>query len=92
MNVYLLRVGTLNESKNVFEFYRDEVYSSKAKLERAVENMINCNNGYNISREDDKYGITKETLVTYSCMSAPDSDGTSVPMRVRYVLKKMKVE
>ena len=50
-NVYLLKVASLNNTTQRFEFYRDEVFSSKAKLERAVENMIDCNNGYNISRE-----------------------------------------
>ena len=86
-NVYLLKVASLNNTTQRFEFYRDEVFSSKAKLERAVENMIDCNNGYNISREEMDFSSYKEKHITYSCVS---TDGRG--MRVRYVLRKMKLQ
>ncbi len=87
MNVYLIKVATFNKSTDRFEFYRDEVFSSRAKLERAVKNMIDCNNGYNISEDEMDFSSYKEKHITYSCTSTDNR-----PMRVRYVLRKIKVQ
>lgn len=88
-NIYLLRVGSFNNTTQRFEFYRNEVFSSKKNINRAIENMIDCNNGYNVTTEDMDFG-KKETHITYSCMSAP-VDGEPRPMRVRYVVEKLKL-
>ncbi len=87
MNVYLLKVASFNDTTNRFEFYRDEAFSSRAKLERAIENMIDCNNGYNISREEFDFSSYREKHITYSCVSTDNR-----PMRVRYVCRKLKVQ
>ena len=87
MNVYLLKVATFNKTTDRFEFYRDEVFSSRVKLENAVKNMIDCNKGYNVIREEMDFSNEKEIHITYGCLS---TDGRE--MRVRYVFRKIKVQ
>jgi hypothetical protein len=91
MNVYLLKRGNLNFKTNKFEFYDDEIYSSKAKVLKNVENMIDVNNGYNVSREDVDFGSKPYLEVTYNCMSAPCVGEEAKPMRIRYCIYKMEV-
>lgn len=88
--IHLLRIASFNDSTQRFEFYRNEAFTSKQRVNKAVENMIECNNGYNITIEEIKYsGKPKETHITYSCMSAPNEDGSQRPMRIRYVVEKL---
>ena len=90
MNVYLLKRGNLNFKTNKFEFYDDEIYSSMAKVVKNVEDMIDCNNGYDVTKEYVDFGSKAYNEITYNCMSAPDN-GVCKPMRIRYCIYKMEV-
>ena len=91
--VYLLMSGQLNNRENKFEFYDREVFSSEKKALRSIDNRIDVNNGYNVSKEEVNFGRRNEYLeVTYSCMSAPCSVEEAKAMRVRYCLYKMEVQ
>lgn len=91
--VYLLISGDLNNRENRFEFYDREVFSSEKKALRSIDNRIDVNNGYNVTKEEENLGRRNEYLqVTYSCMSAPCSGEEARPMRVRYCLYKMEVQ
>jgi len=91
MFVYHLKRGNLNFKTNKFEFYDDEIYSSMKKVLKNVENMIDVNNGYNVTREDVDFGSNPYLEVTYNCMSAPMEDGERRPMRIRYCIYKREV-
>ena len=93
MYVYLLKIGQVDNTNNRFGFYDDEVYSSEKKALRSIDNRIEVNNGYNVTKENVNFGRRNEYLeVTYSCMSAPCSGEESKPMRIRYCLYKMEVQ
>ena len=92
MNVYLLKRGNLNFKTNKFEFYDNEIYSSKSKVLKNVEDMIDCNNGYAVSRETVDFGSKPYLEVTYNCMSAPMEVGGGRQMRIRYCIYKMEVK
>lgn len=96
--VYIIEIGQLMTVNHMseFKFYDMEVFPSKKAAEHVINNMIQVNNGYNLSVEKSKHspmrrGEVEHTMYTYSCMSAPDTGKKAVPMRVRYVLRKMKV-
>jgi hypothetical protein len=97
MYVYIIEIGQLSKAKNEFFFYDMEAFPSKKAAEHVINNMIDVNNGYNLSidksRDHDpkRRGEVEYTMYTYNCMSAPGTNEPSVPMRVRYVLRKMKV-
>ena len=90
MNVYLLKRGNLNFKTNKFDFYDNEVYSSMEKVVKNVENMIDCNNGYDVTKQYVDFGGKPYNEITYNCMSAP-MDGECKPMRIRYCIYKMEV-
>jgi len=87
--VYLLKIASFNNTTDRFEFYRDEAFTSKVRINKAIENMIDCNNGYNINTEEMNFSGSRETHITYSCMSAPEVDGERKSMRIRYVVKHL---
>jgi len=95
--VYIIEIGQLDKKKDEFFFYDMEVFPSKKAAEYVINNMIDVNNGYNISIHNSKdydpkrRGEVENTMYTYNCMSAPGTEEESVDMRVRYVLRKMKV-
>jgi hypothetical protein len=92
MYVYLLTCGQLNNIENRFEFYDRDVFSSEKKALINIDNRIDVNNGYNVTKEKVNLGIRNEYLeVTYSCMSAPCSGEEAKPMRIRYCLYKMEI-
>ncbi len=76
---------------NKFEFYDDEIYSSKKKVLANVDNMIDVNNGYNVTKESVDFGSNPYLEVTYNCMSAPCVGEEAKPMRIRYCIYKMEV-
>jgi len=91
--VYLLKSGQLNNIENRFEFYDRDVFSSEKKALRSIDNRIDVNNGYNVTKEKVNFGRRNEYLeVTYSCMSAPCIGEEAKPMRIRYCLYKMDVQ
>jgi hypothetical protein len=93
MFVYLLKVGQLNFNENKFFFYDDEVFSSNKKALRGIDNRIDVNNGYGVTKDMVNIGskCSEYLEVTYNCMSAP-CDGVTKPMRIRYCLYKMEVK
>jgi hypothetical protein len=87
-SIYVLQTGGLSKIDNQFHFYELEVFSSKKKIEREIENRILVNKGTDVVR-DEGYcgtGTKSNVLVTYNCLS---TDGQ--PMRIRYQLLEKKL-
>jgi hypothetical protein len=88
--VYVLRTGDLSKIDNQFHFYGIEVFSSKKKIERAIENRILINRGINVHREEchpySGFGNITNTLVTYDCLSVNGN-----PMKIRYQILEEKL-
>lgn len=94
--VYIIEIGQLSKLKNEFFFYDMEVFPSEKAAQYVINNMIECNKGTDleiVKSEEGGYrrGEVEHTVFTYNCMSSPADGEEAVPMRVRYVLRKMKV-
>jgi len=94
MFVYLLKVGQLDNKEKKFFFYDNEVFSSEKKALRSIDNRIDVNNGYCVSKETINIGSKRREYleVTYNCMSAPCRGEEAKAMRIRYCLYKMEVQ
>lgn len=89
--IYLLKRGQLDQAKCEYFFYDDEPYTSLKKVNDYIDRMIECNKGYNISREAPLTGNEKDFMVTYNCLTSPDGGADSKVMRVRYHVKKLEL-
>jgi len=89
--IWILQTGSHNTATDRFEFYDVEAFSSKKKLEASVINrMIDCNKGFNIEREEERYSDgfnSKYAMITYKTISI---DG--IEMKVRYLLKAQNIQ
>jgi hypothetical protein len=92
--VYLLKSGQLNNRENRFEFYEFETFSSEKKALRSIENRIDVNNGYAVTKEEVNSHSRRNSYleVTYNCMSAPCVGEEAKPMRIRYCLYKKELQ
>jgi hypothetical protein len=82
-SIYVLQIGDLSSIDNLFHFYDLEVFTSRKKIEQAIQNRIEVNKGTDVVRDEGYCGIgTKScTFITYNCLSTEGK-----PMRVRYKL------
>jgi len=93
MNVYMLKIGTLDRSDNKFLFYDTDIFSSEKKALKEIEKRISLNTGYSEIREVVNQGRLDEYLeVTYSCMSVPWNGQGARECRVRYCLYKKELK
>jgi len=68
--VYVIQTGSHDRTRDRFEFYDVEVFSSKAKMLASIENrIIDCNKGYDIIKEKtDLNSHLEHTMITYKCL------------------------
>jgi len=102
--VYIIEIGQLSRIDNIFHFYDMEVFPSKESAVANIKNMIECNTRgkfselvssgqveVNENMTTFNRGEMSSTHYTYNCMSHAAPGEEAKEMRVRYVLKKMKV-
>jgi hypothetical protein len=87
-SIYVLQTGDLSKIDNQFHFYDIEIFSSRKKIEYAIQSRIEINKGINVIYDEGYCGIgtRKNTLITYDCLS---TDGNQ--MKVRYQLLEKKL-
>ena len=85
--VYLVEYRQLNKRTNMFELYRTEVYSSKAKANRNVDQSMEINKAYDIDEDKTSYLGENIRRVDYSTIANSDN----VEMRLRMVINKVEV-
>ena len=85
--VYLVEYRQLNKRTNMFELYRTEVYSSKAKANRNVDQSMEINKAYSIDEDKTSYLGENIRRVDYSTIANSDN----VEMRLRMVINKVEV-
>jgi hypothetical protein len=66
--VYLLEYRQLNKLRTKYELYNTDVFSSKAKIESTVKNIIEVNKGYCVSDDNIIFGNCFKNI-TYTCLS-----------------------
>ena len=71
----------------MFELYRTEVYSSKAKANRNVDQSMEINKAYDIDEDKTSYLSENIRRVDYSTIANSDN----VEMRLRMVINKVEV-
>ena len=77
--VHILKIGNYNRLKEEYQFYDMDVFSSRRKLVKAIENHITTNGGYNIA-------WNHKDMISYECLST-DSN----VMKIRYLIIKKVV-
>ena len=85
--VYLVEYRQLNKRTNMFELYRTEIYSSKAKANRNVDQSMEINKAYDIDEDKTSYLGENIRRVDYSTIANSDN----VEMRLRMVINKVEV-
>jgi len=86
--VYMVKTGSLDHSKNRYEFYNTEMFSSKVKALERCQNGLDCNKAYDIDRTQfDKELYQRDTVqIDFTCKSTEGNE-----MNQRYWIEQLEL-